>query len=325
MKGKKLLIVSVLCIVAGFICLLFSGVRSSEDLLHDMDRIGAVERQEKKTVEVTEPFTSLRVQEGSADVKLLPSEDGGCRVVYGESKHSRCRVGVENGTLTVVRETEEHSRSGLFSFEDTLPVCIYLPAGDYETLSVSSDSGDVKASDGLSFQKVEIVTVSGDIRLEDLEAETLSAKSSSGDIRLRGCSAASLTLETSSGDQTVDETVCSGDGKLHSGSGDIELEASSFRSLDLSSNSGKTTLSKTVCSGTVKAETGSGGISLRKASAASFDLRTTSGDVNGSVVGSVDFIVDTGSGSVRTRGGVRGAAACRVRTGSGDVDLEVDR
>ena len=324
MKGKKLLVFSILCIAAGLLCLLFSGVRSSDDLWLALDRIGAVERQEKKNVEVTEPFTSLRVQEGSADVQLLPSEDGGCRVVYGEGKYSRCRVSVENGTLTVVRETEEHSRSGLFSIEDTLPVCIYLPAGDYETLSVSSASGDVKTSAGLGFQKAAIDTGSGDIRLESLEAETLSAKTGSGKVKLRSCSAASLTLESSSGDLTVKGTVCSGDGKLHSGSGDIELEDSSFRALGLSTTSGKTTLSKTVCSGSVKAESGSGDIRLRKASAASFDFRSTSGNVKGSVVGSVDFIVESSSGSVRTRGGVRGAAACRVRTGSGDVDLEID-
>ena len=223
-----------------------------------------------------------------------------------------------------IREKEEHSRSGLLSFEDTLPVCIYLPAGDYETLSVSSASGDVKTSAGLGFQEAEIETSSGDIRLESLEAETLSAKTDSGKVKLRGCSAASLTLESGSGDQTVKETACSGDGKLHSGSGDIELEDSSFRALDLSTTSGKTTLSKTVCSGSVKAESGSGDIRLRKASAASFDFRSTSGNVKGSVVGSVDFIVESSSGSVRTRGGVRGAAACRVRTGSGDVDLEID-
>ncbi len=341
MKGKKLLIFSILCIAAGLLCLLFSGVRGSDDLWLAMDRIGAVERQEKKSVDVTEPFTGLSVQEGSADVQLLPSEDGGCRVVYGESEFSRCRVDVENGTLTVVRETKDRARSGLFSFEDTLPVSIYLPAGDYEALSVTTASGDVKASARLGFAEAAIHTgsgdirledlsakdlnlssTSGDIRLEDLEAETLSAKTGSGKVKLRGCSAASLKLESSSGDLTVKESSCAGDGQLRTGSGDIELEDSSFRALDLSTTSGEATLSKTACSGSVKAETGSGNIRLHRAAAASFDLRSASGDVKGSVSGSMDFLVETTSGSVRTRGGVRGAAECRVKTGSGDVDLE---
>lgn len=343
MKGKKLLVFSILCIAAGLLCLLFSGVRSSGDLMQALDRIGAVERQEKKSVDVTEPFTGLLVQEASADVQLLPSEDGGCRVVYGESEFSRCRVDVENGTLTVVRETEEHSRKGLFSIEDALPVSIYLPAGDYEALSVTTASGDVKASSRLGFAETAIHTgsgnirledlsagdlnlssTSGDVRLENLEAETLSAKTGSGKVKLRGCSAASLKLESSSGDLTVKASSCTGDGQLRTGSGDIELEDSSFRALDLSSTSGEATLSKTACSGSVKAETGSGNIRLRKAAGASFDLRSTSGDVKGSVIGPVDFIVDTSSGSAHTKNGQRGAAPCQVKTGSGDVDLEAE-
>ena len=326
MKGnKKLLIFSILCIVAGLVLTAFSGVRDGGYLKQLLGEAGNARLQEKKTVDVTEDFHSLSVTESSADVQLLPSEDGGCRVVYGEDEYSRCSVSVENGVLTVARETKDHARSGLIVFEETLPVCIYLPVESYRALSVTASSGDFRSSGSFSWETAAIETHSGDIRLEELSAETLTVKSGSGDIKLRGCGVGSLTLESSSGKLKAEDLSCSGDGQLRSGSGDVELEESSFRSLAISATSGEVRLTKIVCSGSVKAETTSGDITLRKASAESYELRSASGDVKGSVLGSVDFIVETSSGGVHTKGGQRGAAPCRVNTLSGDVDLETDR
>lgn len=345
MKGsKKLLILSILCIVAGLLLTAFSGVRDGGYLKKLLGDAGNARLQEKKTVEVTESFHSLRVKEFSADVQLLPSEDGGCRVVYGEDEYSRCEVSVENGVLTVERVAENSSRTGFIVFEETLPVCVYLPAGSYKELSVSCTSGDVISSgdfswdaanvetgsgsirlEDLSAKELHLKSTSGDIKLEELSADALSAESGSGDIKLRGCSASSVTLQSTSGRQKADSLICSGDGSFHAGSGDIELEDSSFRALRVSATSGDVSLQQTSCSAETAVETGSGNIRLHKAAAESFDVHTTSGSVKGSVRGSVDFIVESTSGSVRTRGGVRGGAECRVKTGSGDVDLEADR
>ena len=81
-------------------------------------------------------------------------------------------------------------------------------------------------------------------------------------------------------------------------------------------------LTRIVCDGAARVETTSGEITLQDAGAKSFELSANSGDVEGSVRGPVDFIVDSTSGDIHTSGGVRGAAPCRVSTTSGDVDLE---
>ena len=211
MKGsKKLLIFSILCIVAGLILTAFSGVRDGGYLKQLLGEAGAARLQEKKTVDVTEDFHSLQISEFSADLQLLPSGDGSCRVVFGEDEYSRCKVGVENGTLTVTREAENRPRSGLTVYTDILPVCVYLPEGSYRELSVSSTSGSVRSSGDFSWESAAIKTGSGDVRLEALSAEILTAKSGSGDIRLRGCSAGSLTLESGSGELKAEALNCSG-------------------------------------------------------------------------------------------------------------------
>ena len=343
MKGdKKLLIFSILCIAAGLALLFFSDIRSGSDLLQSLERVGAAESQTERSVEVKEPFRSLRVEEADADVQLLLSDDGGCRVVYGENEHTRCSVRVENDTLIVIRE-DDGVRSGLL-YQDSLPLRIYLPGENYAELEIKASSSDVSAARGLRFEKAEIQTASGDIALQDFEAkelrlasssgrieleevraESLRADSASGDLRLRDCGLGELKLGSTSGDMDLEQIECAGGAEIHTASGDVELKDAEMETLELSGTSGRICLTETVCRGKLTAETSSGDIRLQRAAAGSYELRSTSGDVDGSVYGPVDFIVDTGSGDVRTKGGQRGAAPCQVSTRSGDVDLEALR
>ena len=339
---KVLLIVSILCIAAGLVLLISSGVRSNEDLLDLLRRSGRAELQEEKTVNVTEDFSSLHILEYSADVRLLPAGNGGCRVVFGEDSYSSCRVSVESGTLKVIRE-EAGRRPSMTLYSETLPVRVYLPAKNYDQLKIDCTSGDVSAEPGFIWKQAEINSSSGEITLEEFQAEELILKSVSGDqeleevwadrleigsssgsVRLKRCSLGSLKLGSVSGDLSLHETEITGAAVLSSSSGEIKLKESRAGSLELSSVSGKVELEQTICSGKATIDTSSGNVRLRGADAGSFQISTTSGDVEGSILSEKDFILSTTSGSVHTRGERRGAPECRVRTGSGDIDLEIE-
>ncbi len=303
MKGKTWLLISILCIALGIGLFLASGVRSGGDLNDVLSDAGYSQRVTRKTYEVTESFRNISVEESSEDVQLLPSTDGRCRVTCGETDRCSYTVKVEKDTLTVVREDDESVHFGFTLYNESVPLCIYLPEKSYQALSVSCTSGDVEAA-GFSFDTAEIRTTSGEVELRAITVKALSVSCTSGDLFL-------------------EELSCSGEAKLHSASGEIRAESCSLGSLELSSTSGDVELIRVVCTGDAKAETTSGEITLTDVGAASFDLSCTSGDVEGSVLGPVDFIVNTVSGDVRTVGGVRGAAPCRVHTTSGSVDLEV--
>ncbi len=318
--SSKWLVISIICIILGAALMLISGVRGGGDLTDLLERTGRVEKTEEKTVTVTEEFRSVYVQDLSADVRILPSRDGSCRVIYGESEHVSYQVSVEENTLKVIRS--DKAGGGPYFSRESIPVQIYLPRGSYDKLQLETSSGDVRLETDSTWRDTQIRALSGDVELRDFRAGTLHIETSSGEIGLDTVQAERLELESISGDQTIRQTLCSGEAMLSFTSGEIEIEDSRAGSLSISGMSGEVTLSRTACSGELRAETSSGEIRLRDASAGSYDLRTTSGDVSGSVLGSTDFIPDTLSGSVRTRGGVRGAAPCRVSTSSGDIDLE---
>ena len=343
MNSKKWLIVSILCIAAGLILLLVSGVRNTGDLDSMMEHAGTEEALEEKTVTVTQDFDSIAVKEASTDVQLLPSGDGSCRVVYGENERVRYSVKVEGKTLTVSREDKGSVNFGITFYTREIPLQIYLPEQSYRSLLIESASGDVLPAPGFSWETAEISTASGDLKLQDFQAdelqirtasgevnldrvraEKLRIESASGDQSLRDCKLGTLKLETASGEIDLEEISLAGEAELDSASGEITLKQVEAEALELNSHSGELRLERTSCAGMLRAETTSGEIRLKDAAAGSFELRSTSGDVEGNILGTVDFIVDTASGEVSTAGGVRGGAPCRVRTTSGDVDLKAE-
>lgn len=323
MKSKVWLIVSILCIVAGIGLFLASGVRDGGDLVDVLGKAGYAERPEEKSVTVTDPFHSISVKTGSDDVQLLPSGDGSCRVVYGETDHSTYKVSVKGNTLTIEREDDNSLLRNMTLYSESVPVRIYLPERSYEQLLIETASGDVHPEAGFAFQKVQINTASGEAELSELQAESLQINTASGDVTIERCTLGAFKLETGSGDVEMTGCVCTGEGSVSTASGEISLRSCDAGSLRVSSASGEILLQETLTTGATRAETASGDIELVNADAASFRLEAVSGDISGTILTAKDFKVETVSGSVHTSGDKDGAGECRVSTVSGSVDLSV--
>ncbi len=74
---KILIIIAVCCIGAGLI--VFSAAIA---VLENGRSVFKYEMSEIKTVNVTELFDSIEINEIMCDIEVLPSYDGQCRVVY---------------------------------------------------------------------------------------------------------------------------------------------------------------------------------------------------------------------------------------------------
>ncbi len=341
MKGNtKVLIFSIICLVAGVVLLLVSGVRSGGDMTNALESVGAYSRAEEKSETVTQSFHSLELKTGSTDVEIYPSADGVCRLSYGETDWRTFRVSVSKDTLSIEEQVDD-SRRSFHMYSEELPLVIYLPQVAYNSLDVQSSSGDISLQEQLT-EALRLSSGSGDIDLTDvktedavfssssgkislteLQAESLELKTGSGDIDLKKCSLSRMELESNSGRMRLDGNRCEGAAVLHSGSGDIRLQDDRSGSYDISSSSGHVELRNAQCLGEARIKTGSGDVELKEADAASFDISTSSGDVKGSILTEKDFMLSSSSGNIRSDGGRRGAAECRVSTGSGDIDLQI--
>lgn len=313
---KTAIKVAVGCIVAGallsFVALLTMGFDFKE--INTMKSV-------TNTYEIQEPFTNLTI-DTEFDVRLLPSDDGVCKVVCRESDKITHRVTVEDQTMTISQESHRKWYDYLGLSWGTTELTVYLPAGEYGALRVSTMSGDVEIPDALSFSEAKIENCSGSVRFSAAVAEDLSIKTVSGDIEVRRTNPKNLRLTSTSGEISVDSAQLAGSLEAYAVSGDITLTSVSCQDITAETTSGEVELEQTVAAEALRIETVSGDIDLTRSDAASAWLKSTSGEVSGTLLTEKVFFTDTTSGSVevpRTTGG----GTCEIKTVSGDIEFSI--
>jgi len=89
-------------------------------------------------------------------------------------------------------------------------------------LEMNSISGDLKLNE-VKADGVTVTTVSGNVRLEKLDAESLSVKTTSGDVTGSLAQSMDIDTDTTSGDVNVPSGGGEGHARIHTTSGDIHL------------------------------------------------------------------------------------------------------
>lgn len=194
-------------------------------------------------------------------------------------EEDQMHVSVQNGALTVEDGRNRGWRIFSFGWRSGSDLEIYLPEKQYERIKGDFTSCDVLA-EGFSAREAVLKTVSGDIRLSG-DFETVNLSSTSGDIDLTGTrSEGDLKASSTSGDITAETCGAGGQLILSSTSGKITgagayaqtLKANTvsgkialaggFSSVDCRSTSGKVELETDAPLETANFETVSGGIEL---------------------------------------------------------------
>ena len=345
-KGLKIaLIVAACLIVAG---LILGGL----SVLAGGFRFGGVQigsgsmtvRQEElvpKTYPVEGAFRSLDVRSSGGDVELKVSTDGRCRVECVECDGWTHKVEIREGTLYVERETKANVNLLLgMSGRDVIE--IWLPERDYEALSVSATSGDIRIPADFRFDVASVATTSGDtdfraqvggaiscastsgaIGVTDVACASLSMACTSGGLYVSGVETGSLSLAGSSGNVSLENVSASGDIYVHTTSGAIRMKAVACRTLEAESTSGEKKLTDVIVQERFKSAATSGALELTRCDAGSLYIESTSGEVEGSLLTDKIFITHTTSGDAKVPVG-RSGGDCEIHTTSGDIRLVVE-
>lgn len=271
-------IIAVCCIGVGIIV----SVSAMAAVGFDFTKFSST-KYELETCVVEEPFENIEIQTDWQDIRLLPSETPECKVVYAGNETLTYTVKVESGTLKI--NTEEHREwyqyLSNFNFGDYTDVTLYLPEKDYQSLSVSTSSGNLSL----------LAAVSGD----------LNAESSSGEIKVEGGASGNIHVQT--------------------GSGNLLLKQCSPESMQAVSSSGNVSATDIVAKQGIVIKTGSGEVNLSSSDASELTITTSSGSVRGSLRSGKRFIVNTSSGDVSVPDDPSASQQCRITTGSGDVSF----
>ena len=250
----------------------------------------------------SESVAKLEINTVSDNVMLLPAEDGLCRVDWKDTRYGYYEVSLERGTLEIrYRDTVQNI---FFDFgeNESRTVAVYLPESIYESLQVTTTSGNF-ASSGFSFDETKLTTTSGQVGLEDGFFGEAKINTTSGDVVLHGCDASATEINTTSGSVVLHDYDAAAT-KIVTTSGEVGLGNGSF--------------------GEAKINTTSGDVVLDGYDATTTEITTTSGNVIGTVATPQTYHVHTVSGDVSCPEDAPGGGTFEIHTTSGGVKLSVE-
>lgn len=275
-KTAIAILIAVLVVVIGG-TLLFAGMSAVHFDFSKLDRTEYV----TNTYDFESTVERIDVKGRTADIDLLAAEDGVCRVISTESEREKYSVSLENGTLSIRPATDVKAWS-LFSFK-TPRISVYLPAGSYESLKADVGTGDITADKALTFGTVDVKISTGDLTLNGVQADKVTAHGSTVDIRL-----SDMTPGT----------------------------------VDVSVSTGKIVLTNVVCSGDLRCESTTGDIKLTDVDGANIYLKASTGDITGTIRTPKTFSAHASTGSVHVPN-TTGEGRCEAHTSTGDIKLSV--
>ena len=156
--AKIWLITAAFLILVG--CIIFLGVMTA--LKWDFMRLSTVEHQ-TVSYDISEEYGNIAVVSKTADIAIVPSENGNTSVVCYEDVKVSHSVSVKDGTLFIeVVDTRNWYEYIGVNF-NTRRVTVYVPKGYNGALSIDTSTGNVDISRELSFESVGIAASTADI------------------------------------------------------------------------------------------------------------------------------------------------------------------
>ena len=186
-RAKIWIIVAASCVFIGAIMFFVA----MENLNWDFRKLSTIKYENKK-YDIEQSFKDIEINTDTADITLLPSNDSSCSLVIGENETMNYSVLVKDGRLTIdVADMRKWYNIGI-SFESP-KLILYMPAGEYGSLLIKDNTGDVEISKDFSFESIDISVTTGDVKNYASAVNDLKIKSTTGDIGIENISAGSIS------------------------------------------------------------------------------------------------------------------------------------
>ena len=282
----------------------------------------STESRETNEYRVEETYGNISVQTDTADIRLIPSEDGTTKVICHEKSRATHKVEVRDGTLYIelvdTRKWYDHINIGV----DHSEITICLPGGEYGAMTAIGSTCDVKIPAEFGFRSLDVSVSTGDVTTAASVAGAMRIKASTGDIRLDHLSAQSLSLTVSTGKITATGVTVAEAAEMRVSTGKVNLKDLSCGSLTSTGNTGDMSMINVVATGTMSITRSTGDVRMDACDAAEIVVKTDTGDVTGTLLTEKVFMVKTDTGDVDVPRSVTGGA-CEITTDTGDIRVDI--
>ncbi len=296
-RARKVWLIVALCLVVAGAIMCFASIKS---LNYDFKKFNTAEFK-TKTYHVTEDFTDISILASECDIEFKLSDDGTCKIECLEDERLSHFIEVKDGRLVIERIDNRKWYELIGIYNGEIHLTVYLPEYSYNSLVISTLSGDVEITKDFMFENAEIITTSGEINFIARVNEKLKLSSNSGEINLGPIITKNVQVDTISGDITLKSVKCN--------------------NANLCSTSGEISLNQVKVNGDLQIKTTSGDIELEYSDAKDLYLQSTSGDIDGILLTPKIFSVKTTSGDVSVPESGDGGK-CQIKTTSGDINIK---
>ena len=313
-KGSIIaLIVAGVLIIAGGILLVmglsFAGENPPESKLTQQE------------VLIQDSFANIQINTEDCDVTFVPyNGTADAHVVIREQERATHSVAVEEGTLKIKMVDNRKWIDFIGVFRERMEMTVYLPNAVYDTVYITTATGDIRIPEALSGKEMWLRSSTGEIYCDGTAAETLDCMTSTGDITVRGGTPGEVKLQSSTGDLSV-MGISGTHVSLQSSTGEVDGENVNVKMFTCTSSTGEVELGNVIAEELLQIRTTTGDVGIENCDAGRVDIETDTGDVEGHFLTPKWFsaISDTGNVDVpnTTEGG-----DCRIETDTGDIHFE---
>lgn len=319
-KATKIwLIAACSLVVVG--CGIFGGVMAS--LSWDFSKL-STDRYETNRYMIDEEYHNISIVSDTADVELVLSEGGIGAVVCYERENVTHSVAVQDGTLVIqvedIRKWYEYIGIQL----GTPKILITVPKSKCGTLSVQTDTGDVKIPENVHFESIDVSTDTGHVACLASAAGQIGIETDTGDIHVEDVQADSLRLSVSTGRVVARSVTCAGDVTVRVSTGDTALTDVACKSFASTGNTGDLSLENVIAADVFSIERSTGDVRFERCDAAEIRIETDTGHVKGSLLTDKVFIAETDTGRVEVPKTTTGGR-CEIQTDTGDIRIIIEQ
>ena len=228
---------------------------------------------------IDQDFNSIIIDATTADLKILPSTDGQCKIDLVERENLYFMPSVENGILTINEIDDRKWYEYIGIGWSNMSITLYLPKEQYDSLTVELTTGKAQIDSGLEFGKVDVKATTGNVKCEAKVTESLEIKCTTGLIYASGADVDTIRLKASTGSIELCNSSCKGL-EIETTTGSIKLsEVSGTGDFDIEATTGKINLSDVVTEGDLTIEADTGDVIFKRCDAANLSITTDTGDI----------------------------------------------
>lgn len=273
--------------------------------------------------EVSDGFLDIYIESGTADVNILASDDGVCRVNCEETDNLYHTVTVENGTLKILKKDIRKWYHHIGIFWGKMEITVYLPEEAYTVLTLKGNTGNVKMSESLTFGVVDIEADTGDIDVYSKVIGQVAVSTDTGKININNAHVDSLKAKASTGKVTVVNSEAN-TLTIKTSTGKVYLKDVTCRNMHAETSTGGVSAENVIADVDAVIRCSTGDVKLVGFDAQLINIKTDTGDVYGELLSDKIFTTETDTGKVNVPRSEQGGR-CDVLTDTGNIEFKINK